>query len=327
MEMTRHPARQAAGAILILLVPALAYGVDYPSRTVTIVVAAAPGGAADVQARLVAKGLSNRFGKPVVVDNRAGAGGRIAARLAARAAPDGHTLFVGSTSILVIEPILRTDVGFDPRHDFAPITIMSEMPLILATAPSLAVTSVAGFLALARHRPGHLTYASWGPGTLAHLYGEMLKETARVDLLHIPYKGAGPALIDVMAGQVSAMFVSPLAAMSNIRAGRLAPLAVTGTRRLPALPGVPTLAESGIAGFDLPAWFGIFVPARTPREVKARLSHELVAVLKAAEFTRSVEDQGGFVVANEAADVSRRIETDSVAIAKLVKATNLKAEE
>jgi len=319
--------KQVAWGTLILLVPALACAVDFPSRTVTIVVAASPGGAADVQARLIAKGLSSRFGKPVVVDNRSGAGGRTAARLAAQATPDGHTLFVGSISILVIEPILRSNVGFDPQRDFAPISIISEMPLILAASPSLSAKTVADFIALARQQPGQLTYASWGPGTLAHLYGEMFKAATRIDLLHVPYKGAGPALIDVMAGHVSAMFVSSLAAMSIIRGGKLTALAVTGTRRLPALPEVPTIRETGIAGLDLPAWFGIFVPERTPQDIKARLSYELIAVLKAPEFTRSVEDQGGFVVASEAGEVSRRIQTDWAAIARLVKVTDLKVEE
>ena len=183
--------KQVAWGALILLVPALACAVDFPSRTVTIVVAASPGGAADVQARLIAKGLSSRFGKPVVVENRSGAGGHTAARLAAQATPDGHTLFVGSISILVIEPILRSNVGFDPQREFAPISIISEMPLILAASPSLSAKTVADFIALARQQPGQLTYASWGPGTLAHLYGEMFKAATRIDLLHVPYKRGG----------------------------------------------------------------------------------------------------------------------------------------
>jgi tripartite-type tricarboxylate transporter receptor subunit TctC len=317
----------AVCAMLMGLVPVPVSAIEYPTRTVTIIVPASPGGAADVQARLLAKGLAQRLGKPVVVDNRPGAGGRIGAGLAAQATPDGHTLFLASTSVFVIEPILRTNVGFDPQRDFAPITVVAEMPLVLVASPSLSVKSVPDLLAAARQRPGQLTYASWGPGTLAHLDGELFKAATRADIVHVAYKGAGPALIDIIAGQVSIMFASPLAAMPNIRAGKLAALAVTGSKRLPVLPKVPTLAEAGIPGFEIELWFAVVAPANTPLEVTARLNEEIVTVLKSPAFTRSVEDQGGFVVASHPGELSRRIRADSVSVTRLVKAIGLKVEE
>ena len=236
-------------------------------------------------------------------------------------------MFLASTSTLVIEPILRTNVGFDPQRDFAPITVVAEMPLILVASQSLSVKSVPELLAAARRQPGRLTYASWGPGTLAHLDGELFKAATQADIVHVPYKGAGPALIDIIAGQVSIMFASPLAAMPNIRAGNLAALAVTGAKRLPVLPKVPTLAEAGVPGFELELWFAVVAPAKTPREVIARLNEEIVAVLKSPELTASVEDQGGFVVASDPGELSRRIQSDSASVTRLVKAINLKVEE
>ena len=172
-----------------------------------------------------------------------------------------------------------------------------------------------------------MTYASWGPGTLAHLDGELFKAATQTDIVHVAYKGAGPALIDVIAGQVSIMFVSPLAAMANIRAGRVTALAVTGAKRLPVLPKVPTLAEAGIPGFEHDLWFAVVAPAKTPREVTARLNEEIVAVLKSPAFAGTVEDQGGFVVASPPDELSRRMRADSASIAKLVKAIDLKVEE
>jgi tripartite-type tricarboxylate transporter receptor subunit TctC len=323
----RQALELAVGAVLASCAPAFAHAAEFPVRTVTIIVAAAPGGAADVQARLLAKGLAPKLGKPVVVDNRAGAGGRIGARLAAQAAPDGHTLFLASTSTFVIEPLLRADAGFDPQRDFAPIALVAEMPLILVATPGLSVDSVAGLIAAAKQRPGQLTYASWGPGTMAHLDAELFKAATRTDLVHVAYKGAGPALIDVIAGQVSAMFVSPLAAMPNIKAGKLTALAVTGRKRLPQLPEVPTLTEAGIPGFELDLWFAVVAPVRTPGEIAARLQREIAAVLNSAAFTRSLEDQGGFVAGGDPGEVSRRMRADSIAIARLVKAIDLRVEE
>src|SRR4051812_48568407 len=254
----RHRARNGvrnvilalAYGIAVLALPANSFALDYPTKPITIIVPFPPGGSNDLQARLIAKGLSERLGKPVVVDNRPGAGGRIGAGIAAGAAPDGHTLFFASTATLVIEPALHAGGGFDAQRDFSPITIITEMPMVLVASPSLPVKSVAELIALARQRPGELTYASAGPGTTLHLAGETFKASNKLDMVHVPYKGEAMASMDVIGGQVSMMFITPVAALSNIRAGKLHALAVTGQRRIPALPDMQTLSEIGQDGPD-----------------------------------------------------------------------------
>jgi tripartite-type tricarboxylate transporter receptor subunit TctC len=300
---------------------------DYPTRPITLVVAFPPGGGADTQARLIAKGLTERLGRPVVVENRPGAGGAIATSAVARAAPDGYTLLIGSSSTLVLEPMLRPDSGFDAQRDFAAITVTAEMPLVLTVSPRLGVRTLSEFLALARQKPGQLTFASFGVGTTAHLVGEMLKASARVDLVHVPYKGSPEALIDLIGGQVSAAFTTTISAMGNIRAGKIVPLAVTGSKRLPTLPNVPTLAESGVSGISLEIWFAVLAPSKVPHEVLARLSKEIVSILKSPEVTRSIEEQGGIVIASDPGEVTQRLRSDVASISQLIKAANLRIDQ
>lgn len=305
----------------------LAVAVEYPTKAVTIVVPFPPGGSADVQARLIGKGLAERLGKPVLIDNRPGAGGRIGAGLAARAVPDGHTLLFGSISTLVLEPVLRTNVGFDPQRDFAPITVVSEMPFLIVVSSSGATKSIADLLASARKQSGALTYASWGPGSAGHLLGEMLSSIAGIKILHVPYKGEAPAMMDLMGGQVSMMFVSSLAAMPHVRAGKLRALAVTGPRRLSALPDVPTLGESSIPGVDLMAWFGFVVPAKTPQDIVARLHKDITDVLNSREFVQWAVGQGVVVVASSPSTLAQRIQSESASIVKVVNSTKLNLDE
>jgi len=305
--------------------PGAAWAFDNPTHTVRLIVPFAAGGASDLQARLIANGLSERLGEPVIVENRAGASGEIGASVVVRAAADGHTLLLGS-STLVIEQILRTDLGFDAERDLAPVALIAEGPLILVASPSLGIKSVAALLTLARESPGKLAYASYGSGTHAHLAGEMLKAAAHVDLVHIPYKGGAPALFAVMGGQVAVAFITPLTAMESVRAGRVSALAVTGSRRLPSLPGVPTMAESGLPGLNLELWSAIFVPSKTPQDVVIRLSREIVAVIQSPEVARTIEDQGAFIVTSGPEEVSRRIKSDFASTSRLVKAVNLRAD-
>lgn len=334
--MTPRPGRGRCGGSLakVAIVSVLAQiawtstsAADYPTKPITLVVAFPPGGGADTQARLIAKGLTERLGKPVVVENRPGAGGAIATTAVARAAPDGYTLLIGSSSTLVLEPILRPHPGFDAGRDFAPISMTAEMPLLLSASPSLGVKNVSDLLALARQRPGQLTYASFGAGTTAHLAGEMLKASAHVDLVHVPYKGSSAALVDLIGGQVSTAFTTPLSAMGNIRAGKVMPLAVTGSSRVPALPNVPTLAESGVSGFNLEIWFAVLAPSKTPPNILARLNGEIVSILRSVEVTRSIEEHGGVVVASDPGEVTRRIQAEFTSISRLVKSANLRLDE
>jgi len=315
-----------SGASLFLLCPALACAAEYPTRAVKIIVPSSSGGAVDVEARLIAKGLSERLGQPVIVENRAGAGGEIGAGIVARAPADGYTLLLGSSN-LVIEQILRKDLGFDAEHDLAPVALIAVGPLILIASPALGVKNVSDLVALARQKPGQLTYASFGSGTHAHLAGEMLNAAANVDLLHIPFKGGAPALLAVMGGQVAVGFVTPFTAIGSIRAGRVSALAVTASRRLPSLPGVPTMADCGLPGIDLELWSAMFAPAKTPREIIVRLSNEIIAVVKSDEVARTIENRGAFIVTTGPDEVSRRIRLEFAATSRLVKAVNLKVDE
>jgi tripartite-type tricarboxylate transporter receptor subunit TctC len=304
--------------------PQAAFALDFPTRTVTIIVPFSAGGGTDVQARQIGKALSARLGKPVVIDNRPGAGGQIAATLAAQAAPDGHTLFLGSTGTLVVGFVLRQ---LDPLRDFAPVMTVTEMPLVLVPSPALPAKDLTALIRLARQKPGELTYASAGAGSFPHLIGEMFKLSAQVDIVHVPYKGSAPALIDVVGGQVSMAFVTPASAISQIRSGKLRAVAVTGTRRLPALPEVPTLSEAGVRGVDTPLWYGFVVPKKTQPEVIAVLYREITAATTSAEFARAAENEGAFVVGRSPLEFTERIRTDMAIVQKLVKATNLKVEE
>jgi tripartite-type tricarboxylate transporter receptor subunit TctC len=300
---------------------------DYPTKAVTIIVSFSPGGSTDAQARLIAKGLAERLGKPVVVENRPGAGGRIGASLAARATPDGHTLFLGTLSTLVIEPVLRTNVDYDPQRDFAPITLITEAPLLLVVSSSLPVGSIADLLAYARKPSVNLTYASWGPGTAGHLLGEMFKASTGIDATHIPYKGGAPALTDLLGGHVTMMFSTPLMSGPHIRSGKVRALAVTGSERLATLPQVPTFAETGLQRLEFQVWLALLAPAKTPEEIIARLRKEIATVVRSSEFTRSVANEGAVVIASSPQDLAKRIQSDALSIQRLVRETNLKVEE
>jgi tripartite-type tricarboxylate transporter receptor subunit TctC len=301
-----------------------AFAADFPS-TVSIVVAFPAGGGADVQARMLAKGLAERLGHPVVVDNRPGAGGRIGATFAAHALADGNTLFFASLTTLVIEPVIRLAVGYDAERDFVPVTLVSEEPFFLVVSPSLPVKNVAELITYSRNHP--LSYASFGLGSSAHLVGESFKAAAKVDILHVPYKGAVPAIVDVMGGHVSMMFANALTAIPQIRSGKVRALAITGPTRLNILPEVPTLAESGVAGVDLKIWYGFVVPAKTPSEIVARLHKELTELIKGREFETFVQNSGAHALPSSPKEMSQRIQSDSATVRELVRKINFRAED
>jgi tripartite-type tricarboxylate transporter receptor subunit TctC len=331
LVVRHYPLVTHASALIVAVVLGVgldrACAADYPSRTVTIIVPYAAGASTDAQARQIAKGLSERLGKPVVVDNRAGAGGRIAGSVAARAAPDGHTLLFGTLSTLVIEPVLRTSVDYDAQRDFVPITLIAEAPLVLVISSSLPANSIADLIAYARKPSTNLTYATPGPGTVAHLLSEMFITTTRIQAVHVPYKGAAPALTDLLGGQVSMMFTTVQTAGSQIQSGKVRALGVTGSERIAALPQVPTFAEAGLRGLDLQVWYALVAPAKTPADIIARLHKEITAVAKSPEFIRSVKAEGAVVVASSQQDLARRIQSDSNTVRRLIKETNFKLEE
>ena len=329
MQPLRAKDYRALCVMLLAAVCALApkgiFAADFPTRAITIVVSFAAGGGSDVQARLVAKSLSERLGGPVVVENRPGAGGHIGTALVARAKPDGYTLLFCSTGTLVFGAVVR---GLNPLSTFAPVAAITEMPLILVPSPALPVHSASELIALARRKPGELTYASAGHGSILHLLTEIFKAQTQTDIVHVPYKGESAAMVDIVGGRVSMMFMTPPLALPQVRAGKLRALAVTGTRRIPALPTVPTLDEVGVAGMDTPAlWYGIAAPKGTPFEVLDRLNKETLAVVKAPEFARSLQEQGVFVLGEPPEQFTRRVQADVGVVTKVVKAIDLRLED
>jgi len=318
--------RAALLAALTFMAAGATLALDYPSRPVTIIVPFPAGGPLDVEARLIAKSLAPRLGQPVVVDNRPGAAGGIGTRLAARAAPDGHTLLLGA-KYLVLEPALRGNVGWDPERDFAPVTLISQTPFLLVVPATLAVKNISELIEYAREHPGRLTFGSAGLGTGPHLLGEILKASAHVDLVHVPYKGSAPAVVDLVGGQISMAFVGTTAGVPLVRSGKLRALVVTAPHRLDVLPDVPTVAQAGLAGLEFEAWLGMLVPAKTPEEIVTRLNAEIVAIVKSAEFTRAIESTGGAVIPGSPQEFAQRMRTDAASIAAFLKASNLKIGE
>lgn len=256
------------------LLPSLAIAQNYPLRPVRTIVPFAPGGGADIVARGILPRLGESMGQQFVIDNRPGGGTLIGAELAARSAPDGYTLFIGITGTMAINPSIYRKLPYDPVRDFAPITMMANGPNVLVVHPSLPARSVKELIALARSRPGQMSYGSSGIGGAPHLAGELFKSMARVDMIHVPYKGAAPATTDLLAGHIQIMFAGMGAALPYIQAGKLRALAVAGEARSPALPDAPTIGEF-LKGFAAATWFGLFAPAGTPKEVITLLHREI----------------------------------------------------
>jgi tripartite-type tricarboxylate transporter receptor subunit TctC len=290
-------------AVLLLLFvcgPAAAAEKDpvYPSRPIRFILGYPPGGASDATARLLSPPMTARLGQQIVIDNRPGAGGNIAAEIASRSLPDGHTWFLGNNGILATNPALYEKLAFDPLRDFATVALVGTQPSVLVVHPSLPVKSVGELVALAKSKPGQLNYASTGTGTAGHLAGELFKGLAGLDYVHIPYKGGGPAVADLISGQVQFMFATAASVIPHVKSGRLRALAVSTPSRSATLPELPTISESAIKGFDATTWHGIVVPARTPASVIARINREINASLEVAEVKErlgalGIEPRGG----------------------------------
>ena len=276
--------------ILFALVPLAAAAADYPTKPLHLVVPFAPGGGNDLLARMVSTYLATGLGQQVVVDNRPGAAGITATDVVAKSAPDGYTVLLGFIGPLALEPAL-TKVPYDPVADFVPLDLMAKSYHILVVNPSVPARSVAELVALAKREPGKLNYASSGQGANLHLITELFKNATGIDMVHIPYKGAGPATTAVIAGEAQVLFASIASSLSQVRANRLIALAVTSLQRSPLAPDVPTLVENGITGVDVPSWYTLLVPARTPPEIAQRLRSELKRVAANREFTEQLERQ------------------------------------
>ncbi|MFH0130192.1 tripartite tricarboxylate transporter substrate binding protein [Variovorax sp. VaC1] len=311
-------------AVLLLAsstaVPALAG--DYPERPITIVVPYPAGGSADILARTVGQKLSVQIGQPVIVENRAGAGTAIGARFVAEARPDGYTLLLGTVSSQAINPAM-SKTGYDPLKDFVPVSALASIPFVLVANPGVGYANVGDLIAAAKQNPGSISYASAGPGTSNHLAGEMLASAAKIKLLHVPYKGSAPALADVLAGHVPLMFDLQTTSLPNIASHKLKALAVTGSQRSSLLPGVPTVAESGLPGFEVSAWFGVFAPAKVPAPVLKKLSAAMARVLEDPVLAQRLRDIGAEPDARSAAQFSAYVAEEAGKYASVVKTAGL----
>ena len=301
----------------------IAHGADdYPSRPIRIIVPSPPGGGNDIMARIGSQRLSEAWSRPVIVDNRAGAGGAIAFELVAHAEPDGYTLLLGSTNLTVLPDI--TKVAYDPIRDFAPVSLMSTAMNILLVHPSVPADSVRQLIALAKTQPGKLMYASSSVATSSHLAAEMFCMQAGIKMLHVPYKGAGPALTDLMGGQVQALFANPAAAIAHVRSGKLRALAVTGDKRSTVMPEVPTVAEAALPGFEASTWWGILAPARTSNALVAKLNEELAHALTQPEALNRIAALGADVVGGPPKKLADHLRAEIPKWRKVVVAADIK---
>jgi tripartite-type tricarboxylate transporter receptor subunit TctC len=284
----------------LVAMTASAYAADgaYPQRPIRFIMPYPVGGTIDMSGRLVAQHLGEALGEQVVVDNRTGAGGTIGTEMAAKAPPDGYTMVMGGTGTLAISPGLGRKLGYAPLKDFAPITLLATTPYVLVVHPSVPAANTRELIALAKSQPGKLSYASGGSGSAPHLIGEMFRSRAGIDVLHVPYKGSSPAKIDLVAGRVQMFFTGIPPVLGDIRSGALRAVGVTTAKRTSTLPDVPTIAESGVPGFDVAPWFGTLVPARTPAQIVDRLNAESVKVLRNASVRERLARGGVDVVGN-----------------------------
>jgi len=302
------------------------FAAAYPERPVRFVVPFPPGTTTDVVARLVALRVGDRIGQPIVVDNRSGASGTIGVETVARAAPDGYTWGLGTTTTHALAPILNPKLGYDPVRDFAPVALLGDSPYFLTTYPALPATSFREFIAHARANPGKLHYASVGNFSVGHLSGELLKKAAGIEMVHVPYKGSNIALIDLLAGRIELNISTIAASLPHVRAGKLRALAVTSQKRVAALPQTPTIAESGFPGYQASLWVGAFVPARTSGALVAQLNQEINSTLGATEMREALAEQAFEPGALTPEAFGKLIREETARWRKVIKEAGLKPE-
>jgi tripartite-type tricarboxylate transporter receptor subunit TctC len=314
-------------ALAACALAAVAMAADvYPSRPVRIVVPFPPGGPADALARTVGDKMQAALGQPVVVDNRPGAGGNIGMELVARSAPDGHTLALAPAGNLTVNPSLYRNVPYDVGRDFAPVTVIAAVPNVLVVNAQVPARDVGELIAFAKANPGKLNFASPGPGSGAHLAGELLKSSAGIDMVHVPFSGIAPAVAAVVAGDVQVMFAGTSSAMPQVSAGRLRALGVASPKRIAAAPALPTLDESGLRGFDVTSWYSIVVPAGTPPAVVDRLQKEIARAVDAPDVKAKLAALGAEPVANTPSEFAAMIKVESAKWGKIVKDAGIRPE-
>ena len=319
----------AAGVLLCAALAPLQVGAqrapeDYPNRPVRFVIPYPPGGNTDVFSRLIGARLSDRLGQQFVMDNRAGAAGTLGAALVAQSAPDGYTLLMATFGNIIAARALNPSLQYDPVADFSPVCSIASPPGLLVVHPSVQATSFREFVALAKANPGKLNYASPGAGSWNHFFFELLKQRAGIDLVHVPYKGIGPAVTDMIGGQVQASIASPPSSLQHVRAGRLRALAFTGEARSPLLPELPTVAESGLSGYRAAGWFAVLAPAHTPRAIVAKLNGEIARSLDTQEMRAALALEGADPAPATPEAVARSIREQIEQLAPIVRALGAK---
>ncbi len=318
--------QRGALAALLILVALGASAQVYPTRPIRLVVPFPPGGTTDILARAAAQKLTESMGQSVIVDNRPGAAGNIGSDIVAKSAPDGYTLLMCTVSTHAINPNLYAKIPYDHINDFAPVVLVAAVPNVLEVNPSLPVHTVADLIKLAKSKPGAINFASSGNGTSIHLSGELFKTMAGVDMTHVPYKGSAPALTDLIAGQVQVMFDNLPSSLQQIKAGKLRAIAVTSGKRAPALPDIPTIAESGLPGFEATSWFGVMAPAGTPASVVTRLNSEINKWLQSPEAREQLLAQGAEAAGGTSEQFAAHIRAETDKWAKVVKASGAKVD-
>lgn len=322
--MSKHPFGSVLVMLLTLAAASAVPAADYPAKPIRFVLGFAPGGASDTMARTIGTRLSEGLGQPVVIDNRAGAGGNIAAEIVARSVPDGYTMLLGNNGILAVNVSLYSKLAFDPVKDFAPVVLVASQPNVLVVYPGVAANSVKELVALAKAKPGQLNYASPGAGTTGHLAGELFKRMAGVSYTIVPFKGGGPAALAMLSGETQFTFATALSVQGHIRSGKLRALAVTTAKRSAGFPELPTVAESGVPGFDAMSWHGIVVPAHTPRPAIARLNSEFNKLLQTPEMRKRLLSLGAEVIGGEPKQLTEYMRAEIPRWAKVIKDSGAK---
>ena len=306
------------GASLLVAMPAAAQ-TAYPSKPITMVVPFSAGGTTDILARIVGQALTAELGQPVIIENRAGAGGNIGGQVVARSPADGYTLFMGTVGTHAINAALYTKMPFDPIKDFAPLTRVANVPNLLVANPAQPFKTVKELIAYGKANPGKLNFGSSGNGSSIHLSGELFKTMTKVDMQHVPYKGSAPAVTDLLGNQIAIMFDNMPSAIQHVRSGKLRAIAVTTAKRSPELPDVPTIAEAGVPGYEATSWFGLFAPAGTPPAVLNKLNIAIVKVLAKAEVKKKINEQGAEVFSETPEQFAAFIQKESVKWGKVVR--------
>ena len=321
-----HASRILVAALFTLGLAAPVAAQNYPTKPIRLICPFTPAGSVDIASRAIANELTRTLGQPVTVENRPGAGGNLGGEAAARSAPDGYTIFMSTSGIQAINPALYAKMNFDPNKDLVPIAPLVSLNNVLVLHPGVKANSVREVIALAKAEPGKIAYASSGSGTSIHMSAAMFTQLTQTDMIHIPYKGSGPALVDLLAGQVQLMFDNIPSSLPHIKSGKLHALATTGAKRDPALPDLPTIAEAGVPGYESGVWFGLMAPAGTPKDVIARLNADAVKGAKSPDFVKRMTELGYNIIPGTPEQMAEMIRVEIARWTPIVKASGAKAD-